>query len=60
MNDFVEEYKHLHQVGLNYKHAVVPLSVHAFACDAVAQGWQTRFSSGANSGKFNLKRAGPM
>jgi len=24
------------------------------------QGCQTRFSSGATSGKFNLKRAGPM
>jgi len=27
---------------------------------SLAQGCQTRFSSGANSGKFNLKRAGPM
>jgi len=27
---------------------------------ALEQGCQTRFSSGANSGKFNLKRAGPM
>jgi len=26
----------------------------------LTQGCQTRFSSGANSGKFNLKRAGIM
>jgi len=26
----------------------------------LVQGCQTRFGSGANSGKFNLKRAGPM
>jgi len=27
---------------------------------ALEQGCQTRFSSGATSGKFNLKRAGPI
>jgi len=37
MNDFVEEYKHLHQIGLNYRHTVLPLSVHAFVCDAPAR-----------------------
>jgi len=30
------------------------------ALDPLVQGCQTRFSSGATSGKFNLKRAGPM
>jgi len=34
--------------------------VHALLVHHQYQGCQTRFSSGANSGKFNLKRAGPM
>ena len=31
-----------------------------YLLDCLHQGCQTHFSSGANSGKFNLKRAGPM
>jgi len=41
----------VHYLALGYKLA---------SLKRLSQGCQTRFSSGDNSGKFNLKRAGPM
>jgi len=38
----------------------MPALVGGDTSDALKQGCQTCFSSGANSGIFNLKRAGPM